>query len=99
MPTGLPTSHTHRDQQLLIVGQEHLNPCQKPKGRSAEPSSTAHLDKLTEAKVSKLGIGGSRIDASQQHVLQLQVSMDHHGSQAVQVLECRGDLMQPPEGI
>ena len=26
MPTGLPTSHTHQDEELLNVGQEHLTP-------------------------------------------------------------------------
>ena len=65
----------------------------------AQPGTPAHLDKLAEAKVSKLGIGCSRVDASQQHVLQLEVSMHHHGPEAVEVLECCGNLVQPSQGI
>ena len=58
-----------------------------------------HLDQFAEAKISKLGISSGWSEASEQHVLQLQVSVHHHGSQAVQVLQRCSNLFQPPEGV
>lgn len=63
------------------------------------PAQPAHLDKLTKAKVSQLGVGGSRMETSQQQILQLQVAVHYHGAEAVQVCQGGSDLVEPAKGI